>query len=300
MLWPPARLRPARNVALHARVAEVRRANPESEAWLGLVESALNESEDGAAWEVAVPQPRADRPVKAPLLCRLQIAIDPRAARQWVRRLLKLAAQAHGRRVDGVALLEAALSQNDARVDALAASAGADPQALRVAGQMAVVPLLHACARGLAAELPPTWGEGYCPLCGAWPVLAEYTGLERKRQLRCGRCGTGWAIPLLRCTFCDEAEHGNLGYLTPEEGEPMRKVEVCKTCKGYLKGLTTVRGLAPWAILLDDLMSVHLDLAALERGYERPGRPGYSLDATIAERRRAVLGFAFGPRGVGV
>ncbi len=80
----------------------------------------------------------------------------------------------------------------------------------------------------------------------------------------------------------------------------MRKVEVCKTCKGYLKGLTTVRALAPWAILLDDLMSVHLDVAALERGYERPGRPGYSLDAKIAARRRALLGFAFSPRSDGV
>jgi FdhE protein len=74
----------------------------------------------------------------------------------------------------------------------------------------------------------------------------------------------------------------------------MRKVEVCKTCRGYLKGLTTVRPLAPWAILLDDLMSVHLDVAALERGYERPGRPGYALEATLAGRGRRLLGFAFG------
>lgn len=284
-------------------MAEARRTAPESEAWLGLVEAALTETEDGAAWEAAVPEPRADRPVKAPLLSRTQIAIDARAARQWVRRLLKLAAQSDGRRVDGVALLEAALCQDDARIDALAASAGADPQALRVVAQMAAVPLLQACAHGLAAAIPTTWWEGYCPLCGAWPVLAEYAGLERKRQLRCGRCGTGWAIPLLRCAFCDETDHANLGYLTPEESDQMRKVEVCKTCKGYLKGLTTVRALASWAILLDDLMSVHLDVAALERGYERPGRPGYALDAKIVVRRhapRTLLGFAFGPRTDGV
>src|SRR5207302_1296419 len=83
---------------------------------------------------------------------------------------------------------------------------------------MAAVPLLQACARGLASQIPASWWEGYCPVCGAWPVVAEYTGLERKRQLRCGRCGTGWAIPLLRCVFCDEIEHDNLAYLTPEEG----------------------------------------------------------------------------------
>jgi len=131
--------------------------------------------------------------------------------------------------------------------------------------------------------VPVTWWEGYCPLCGAWPVVAEYTGLERKRQLRCGRCGTGWTIPLLRCVFCDEIQHDNLAYLTPEGGEQTRKVEVCNTCQGYLKAVTTVRAAAPWAILLDDLMTVPLDVAALERGYRRPERPGYALAARVLE-----------------
>src|SRR2546428_5300727 len=48
---------------------------------------------------------------------------------------------------------------------------------------------------------------------------AEYTGLERTRQLRCGRCGTGWAVPALRCVFCSETDHENLGYLAPERSE---------------------------------------------------------------------------------
>jgi len=182
-------------------------------------------------------------------------------------------------------LLEAALRYDDARLEALAQEAGADPSILRVAGQMAVLPLLQAYARSLARELPPTWWEGYCPLCGAWPVVAEYTGLERKRQLRCGRCGVGWAIPQLRCVYCDETHHDNLGYLTPEAGEQTRKIEVCNTCKGYLKAVTTVRPLAPWAILVDDLTTVPLDIAALERGYRRPERPGYSLECRITERR---------------
>jgi len=87
----------------------------------------------------------------------------------------------------------------------------------------------------------------------------------------------------LRCVFCDETQHDNLGYLTPEAGEQTRKIEVCHTCKGYLKGVTTVRPLAPWAILLDDLTTVPLDVAALERGYHRPERPGYALEAHIED-----------------
>src|SRR2546430_15058509 len=114
-------------------------------------------------------------------------------------------------------------------------------------------------------------------------TLFPYTTLFRS-QLRCGRCGTGWAIPLLRCVFCDETQHDNLGYLTPEAGDQARKIEVCHTCKGYLKGFTTVRPLAPWAILLDDLTTVPLDVAAPERGYQRPDRPGHTLEARIEGR----------------
>jgi FdhE protein len=298
MHWPNARIRRARNVETQERVAVARRDNPESEAWLGLLEAALGESEDGALWEAAVPRPAAERPVKAPLLFHAQITLDGRAARGWVRRLVTLAPRppVNPRRIDGLELLEAAVCHDDARIDLLAAAADADPHALRVLGQMAALPLLQACGRGLAGELPATWWEGYCPLCGAWPVVAEYTGLERKRRLRCGRCGTGWAIPLLRCVFCDETEHDNLGYLTPEAGEQTRKIEVCHTCKGYLKGFATVRALAPWAILLDDLTTVPLDVAALERGYVRPDRPGYALEARVAGRRRTLLEFVFGPR----
>ncbi|HEV2748989.1 MAG TPA: formate dehydrogenase accessory protein FdhE [Gemmatimonadales bacterium] len=283
MLWPHARLRRARNLELQQRLAAARRDNPESQAWLGLLEVALNESEDGSVWDGAVPDPAADRPVKAPLLSHTRMSVEGRAARGWVRRVLTLAVPESARRIDGLALLEAAVCHDDVRIDALAASAGAEPRAVRVVAQMAALPLLRACGRAMARELPATWWEGYCPLCGTWPVVAEYTGLERKRQLRCGRCGTGWAIPLLRCVFCDETAHDNLGYLTPEAGEQTRKIEVCHTCKGYLKAFTTVRTLAPWAILLDDLATVPLDVAALERGYHRPERPGYALEAQVVE-----------------
>jgi FdhE protein len=286
MLWPNARIRHARNVEIQERVAAARRETPESEVWLGLLDAALDESEGGATtWEAAVPTPVADRPVKAPALSRTRVTLDGRAARGWVRRLLKLTPTVNPRRIDGLALLEAAVCFDDARIDALAGTADVEPHILRVLGQMAALPLLQASGRALASQLPATWWEGYCPLCGAWPVVAEYTGLERKRRLRCGRCGMGWAIPLLRCVFCDETEHDKLGYLTPEAGEQTRKIEVCHACKGYVKGVTTVRTLAPWAILLDDLTTVPLDVAALERGYRRPERPGWALEARITERR---------------
>lgn len=299
MLWPHAGLRQPRNVELERQVALARREHPESAPWISLLEAALGESADAARWDVVAPTPAADRPVKAPLLAHAEITIPARLVRGWVRRLLKLAALTNGRRIDPVTLLQAAVRQDDSTIDALATSGGADAQVLRVAGQMVALPLLHACARALASAVAPSWWEGYCPVCGAWPAVAEYTGLERKRQLRCGRCSTGWAIPTLRCVFCDETRHAELGYLTLEDGDETRKIEICRTCSGYLKAHSTVRGLAPWALLLDDLTTVHLDVAALERGYTRPARPGYALDTRIAERRRGLLAFGLGPERVG-
>jgi FdhE protein len=264
-----------------------------------LLEAALGESDAGARWDAVALAPAAQRPVKAPLLADADVAIPERLLRSWVRRVLKLAGLTNRRRIDPVVLLQAAVRQDDAAIDALATAGGADPQALRVAAQMTALPVLHACARALASAVAPSWWEGYCPVCGAWPAVAEYTGLERKRQLRCGRCSTGWAIPTLRCVFCDETRHAELGYLALEDGDETRKIEICRTCTGYVKGHATVRSLAPWALLLDDLATVHLDVAALERGHTRPARPGYALDTRIAERRRALLAFGLGRERVG-
>lgn len=296
MLWARARVRHVENAELRKRLAEVRGQNPESEAWLGLLEAALAESEDGARWAAAVPQPAADRPIKAPFLYRAQIAVDGRAARRWVGRLLELAAalaRVKPRRFDAVALLEAAVGQDDARIDALAAESGTDLHALRVVAQLTALPLLQACGRALGPKVPAAWWEGYCPVCGAWPAVAEFRGLERKRWLRCGRCGGGWEAPWLQCPFCGETHHDNLAYLAPEADEQTRRIEICKSCNGYVKSLAIVRPLAAWAVPLDDLATVALDVAALDRGYQRPERPAYALEARITERPRTVFGLRF-------
>ena len=296
MLWANARLRHRRNLVISHRVAEVRAACPESEAWLGLLEAALAESERGPRWEAAVPPVVAGRPVDAPLLHGAEIRVGG-AARAWVRRVLKLLPHpVDPRRIDALALLEAALSQDDARIDQLAGAAAADAHTLRVVGQVAAMPLLQACNRALHVQLKHAWWEGYCSVCGAWPTIAEFQGLERRRWLRCGRCGAGWEIGWLRCPFCGQTDHEGLGYLAPDDGHPTRRVEYCKRCQGYVKGLATVRPFPPWAVVLEDALTVPLDIAALERGFRRPERPGYALGVRVVERpaRRVSLPFSLG------
>lgn len=263
------------------RLADVRRKKPESATWLALVEAALAESADAATWD-AVPAPVNGRPARAPVLHGAKLDVDRRSANRFVRHLAGLAGlDGAARRLNALDLLEAAVRQDDARIDAIVTG---DPSTLRVVAQLAALPLLRGCARKIESEIS-AWWEGYCPLCGAWPTLAEFRGLERKRWLRCGRCGTGWEVPWLRCPFCAETSHENLGYLAPEEGETSRKVEVCDTCKGYVKAEPTVRELPWWGVLLDDVETVVLDVAALDRGYHRPERAGFNVEVKIVARR---------------
>jgi len=185
MLWPTARLRRL-DPEVTKRLALARQNSPESETWLTLVEAALAESADVSRWRAAIPAPVEARPARAPLLHGAEIAVDGRAVRRFVRRLAGIAALNGGApdRLDAVGLVEAAICQDDTRIDALA---GGDASTLRVVAQIAAVPLLTAAAQTIGASVSAAWWEGYCPVCGAWPTLAEFRGLERKRWLRCVR-----------------------------------------------------------------------------------------------------------------
>jgi FdhE protein len=281
MLWPltSRHVAPA-NPQLAQRIEALRGQNPESERWLGLVEAAFAEAEGTEAWADAAVGTAPDRTVRAPLLHQSRITLRGRPLHHWFREVVELALDgANARSLEPPALLEAAICQDDERIDAMAQESGIDVANLRVIAQMTALPLLQTCGRALREQVPASWWEGYCPVCGAWPTLSEFRGLERKRWLRCGRCATGWELPWLRCPFCGETEHTNLGYLAPEEGETTRKVEVCDSCKGYVKAEPTVKPLNAWEILLDDLATVPLEVAALDRGYHRPERPGFALEA---------------------
>src|SRR5262249_46139183 len=123
-----------------------------------------------------------------------------------------------------------------------------------------------------AAALPPApgWPHGYCPVCGAWPLLGELRGLEQTRVLRCGLCATGWDFPRLRCPFCGNGDHRSLGYFHPEgEGERNRAL-TCDQCRGYVKTVATLAALSPPSLLVADFAMLHLDLVAAHRGYFAP------------------------------
>ncbi|MDQ3810836.1 MAG: formate dehydrogenase accessory protein FdhE, partial [Chloroflexota bacterium] len=68
------------------------------------------------------------------------------------------------------------------------------------------------------------------------------------------------------------------------EGEMRFRITVCEHCQGYLKVGNAFDPPPPELLGLDDLASVHLDVAAIERGYRRPDGAGYTIELSVGEQ----------------
>ena len=154
------------------------------------------------------------------------------------------------------------------RADALGLDAGLTATVLRFVLFPSLVSLNSA---RLSLCSGTAWEHGYCPACGSWPLLGEFRGLEQVRWLRCGLCAAEWEFPRLACPFCDNRDHQQLGYLHVEGEEGQRRASTCEECRGYVKMLATLGPLSPPRLLVVDVATLYLDLAAAECGYAVPG-----------------------------
>jgi FdhE protein len=111
------------------------------------------------------------------------------------------------------------------------------------------------------------WRQGYCPTCGSWPLLGEFRGLDQTRYLRCGVCAAGWEVDRQWCSYCGNRDHETLQFLHQEGEEAKYRAAICDECRGYVKMLSTLSALPPMHLLIADTITMHLDLAAAERGY---------------------------------
>ena len=283
------------NVTPATRLHGLRSNHPEWQPWLSVVEHVFAAAAD-PGWEECVP-PSPCRFDDAPLLSHASIVLPIDFLHARLKHLIRTAAnsgtaematlRAVGKSdLEAVQLFHAALVQNKRKLETIAFECAADPRALQSVGQLIPIPFLHACNRLWASADTEPWTEGYCRLCGAWPALAEVRGIEKARYLRCGRCGQQWQALALHCIFCGTDDHEQLLSLVPQNKSfSTRMIEACKHCSGYLKSLTRLQGADALGVLVDDLASVDLDIAAVDQGYRRPENPGYLLNPTIGSSR---------------
>ena len=272
----------------------LRRERPEWEPWLAVVDEILREA-GSSAWEAAVPAAAPAQRTAFPLLAGTTLTIEADLVRRLFERLIRIASRARTPKMlslkaalhadlEWAALFTASLCQSSDRINEIAAVSGADAEALHAVVALLPVPFLHACNRRWASSISASWVEGYCPVCGSLPAFAEVRGIERNRYFRCCRCGGEWHARALYCPYCAMSDHAELVALVPEKDGANAVIDACQRCLGYVKIFTRLQGCSPGAVMLEDLTSVDLDVAAIEHGFARPPGPGLALGITVTDK----------------
>jgi FdhE protein len=169
-------------------------------------------------------------------------------------------------------LTDATLAGRPEKIHARADELGLDTGLTATVLRLTLFPVMSQLSSDLSSlRAGVQWERGYCPICGSWPLLGEFRGLEQIRFLRCGLCAAEWEFPRSRCPFCDTCDHRRLDYFYAEAEEGKHRVATCAECRGYVKMVSSLTALSPPALLVADVATMHLDLIAASRGYQVGG-----------------------------
>jgi FdhE protein len=120
--------------------------------------------------------------------------------------------------------------------------------------------------------------RGRCPFCGGAPSVAarrEGSLMEgARRMLACALCGGEFLFPRILCPSCFEEEPTRLPAFR-SDSHPIVRIEACETCRRYVKSLDLSEDARPIPEV-DDIVSLSMDLWAIEEGFTRiePGLAG--------------------------
>jgi FdhE protein len=177
--------------------------------------------------------------------------------------------------VDGAALLAHVYQRDQDAVRQMAAEHHLVVDLLWLVGDLVAAPVVYleqvtALREGSpdspVREAIERWEQGYCPACGSWPALAEF--FYGERLLRCAFCAATWRGAGERCIYCGttDAQHRTV---VLDHARPGRRLELCRSCGGFLKTLD-VELVTPFPLVaIEDLGSSDLDQAALHHGFKR-------------------------------
>jgi FdhE protein len=292
---------------LDRRVTVLRTQHPELEAALTLqrdiIHAQVFSRRPPAASAFPMPRPRIVARIAegVPLLHDQPVSIDLHFAADLFGRLLNTLAErgpaaptdgldelmraATSDRLDPEPIFGEAFVQHADHLGQIAVSAEVSADLLAATATLAVAPLLRAYAERLLPLVDPIgeWTRGYCPICGAWPLLAEVRAVDAPRWFRCGLCGSGWPDQdKPTCAYCGNDDERSLGTLSLD-GEQRFHASFCERCRGYLKVGNTLEPPPAELLAIDDVASLQLDLAAAERGYQRPSGSGYRIELAVPQ-----------------
>ena len=114
--------------------------------------------------------------------------------------------------------------------------------------------------------------------CGAPPAVSwRRDGSESegaRRYLGCLLCGAEWLFERILCPGCFEEDPLKLPSFQSDR-HPSARIEACESCKRYIKSIDLSLDARPIPEV-DDLVSLSMDLWAVEEGWTRiePGWAG--------------------------
>lgn len=167
-------------------------------------------------------------------------------------------------------MVDAFLGRDEERLSAMMEEQPVEPSLLYLVLHVSLAPFYWKAAGSLArhADLDQVT-RGTCPVCGDLPIMGYLRPEDGLRVLECSRCGTRWGFPRMICPFCMSSDQEKVRYIYAEE-DPGRRVYLCDSCGKYIKVTASFTGKEEELVIpLEDLATVHLDLAAEEKGYRR-------------------------------
>lgn len=181
------------------------------------------------------------------------------------------------RALDGTALLSACFGRDQRLVRLMAVQQNLSPDIAWLVAELALAPFAYLLqVRALPADAAAVagairaWDRGFCPACGSWPAVIEVVG--GAHLLRCSFCAASWRLSSYRCLYCSN-DADTFVTAAPDAGQPGRRLQVCGACGAYVKVLETAAPTAFPLVAVEDLASMDLDMAAIERKYIRPPLP---------------------------
>ncbi|BBD07361.1 formate dehydrogenase accessory protein FdhE [Desulfovibrio ferrophilus] len=167
------------------------------------------------------------------------------------------------------------LSGDESYFEAMAEKTPEAPRTLPFLVQASLSPSIGAAAALLddKHDSQMVWSHGHCPICASLPLMGELREKSGFRYVNCSFCSTSYRVPRMACAFCGETDAQKLAYFSADD-ETGYRVEVCESCKMYIKS-ADFRELDKAALpLIDDLESLSLDILAGNEGYSRPTLSG--------------------------
>ncbi len=160
-------------------------------------------------------------------------------------------------------------------IEHFAANLGLDSKVLSFLIRKSIGPSIEAGMDQLRGELDPeAIVTIHCPLCGSLPSLSLLKGEVGKRYSLCSVCGYEWRINRISCAVCGNKAPGTLQYFCGE-GDEAYRVDLCDECHHYIKTID-YRNLEASDPFLEDLATLHLDVVAVEKGYQRSAPNSWS------------------------